>query len=208
MGLAGALDTLASQAVGGTLAWALPCRRRHPHRLSCASGAERLDVLPALFQRCLLFLGLHAVPLGFLVVLTPLVYGKLGIDPEVRAGSVHLLSDPADSGQPRCHVQVIAGVLLCVPGQLACLPLDACYRHVFALAVPLQRADIETSCTCRPMNRILVAMRITRPQMLVSAVCVALHWPLTHFLMVQCVLLVLPVASTESCACPCSCDLG
>ena len=36
------------------------------------------------------------------------------------------------------------------------------------------------------MNRTLVAQRITRPQLCVSAVCTALHWPLTYCFMVRC----------------------
>ena len=38
---------------------------------------------------------------------------------------------------------------------------------------------------CRPINRTLVAQRITRPQLCVAALCTGLHWPLTYLLMVS-----------------------
>ena len=37
----------------------------------------------------------------------------------------------------------------------------------------------------RPLNKILVAQRITRPQLYCTIVTFALHWPITHTLMVR-----------------------
>ena len=61
MGLCGAVDTLGSQAV----------------------GAGRLDALGPLFQRAVLFLGAHCVPLSALVLALPAVMRWAGQDPRL-----------------------------------------------------------------------------------------------------------------------------
>ena len=49
-----------------------------------AVGAGRLDALPELFQRCFLFLSLHALPSFVTLVCMPRLYRAMGQAPEVR----------------------------------------------------------------------------------------------------------------------------
>ena len=49
-----------------------------------AVGAGRLDALPELFQRCFLFLSIHALPSFVTLVCMPRLYRAMGQAPEVR----------------------------------------------------------------------------------------------------------------------------
>ena len=47
-------------------------------------GAGRLDLLPGIFQRCLLFLAMNALPCALILAVAPTVYTAMGQDAEVR----------------------------------------------------------------------------------------------------------------------------
>ena len=48
-----------------------------------AVGAGRRDTLPDVFQRCLLFLSIHALPSFAVLACMPLIYRSMGQAPEV-----------------------------------------------------------------------------------------------------------------------------
>ena len=52
-------------------------------RLLQAVGAGRMDTLPQVFQRCLLFLSLHGIPACALLACMPRLYRAMGQSPEV-----------------------------------------------------------------------------------------------------------------------------
>ena len=55
-------------------------------RAAQAVGAQRLDLLPGLLQRTVLFLAVHAALLGVTVLATaPAIYQAMGQAPEVRS---------------------------------------------------------------------------------------------------------------------------
>lgn len=101
LGLAGALNTLASQVLHDSTLHAHmhacppACTRQRTAQVNVpagddsdlrqAVGAERMDAMPAIFQRCLLFLFLHAIPMAVAIVMAPRGYAALGYDPEVTS---------------------------------------------------------------------------------------------------------------------------
>ena len=48
-------------------------------------GAKRFDALPAILQRCLLFLAAHGLPFSVLLAFMPRIFGALGEPPVVTA---------------------------------------------------------------------------------------------------------------------------
>ncbi|KAK9815228.1 hypothetical protein WJX72_000308 [[Myrmecia] bisecta] len=109
MGLAGALDTQASQAF----------------------GSGNFAALPVILQRCVYFLLLHCAPLTVAFMSVPAVLRALGQEAQL------------------CNMVAVYTL-----GLLPSLWLDAINR---------------------PLNRILVAQRITMPQMCISGIVALLH---------------------------------
>ena len=63
----------------------LPSNLAESRYCAQAVGAGRLDIVPEVFQKCLLFLSLHALPASGLLLCVPRLFQAMGQAPEVRS---------------------------------------------------------------------------------------------------------------------------
>ena len=77
LAMAGALDTQASQVCLSPQHVLQAGTRLNPTRTQ-AVGAGQLHKLPAILQRCLLFLTLHGIPFSVLLALLPTIFRAIG----------------------------------------------------------------------------------------------------------------------------------
>ena len=81
-----------------------------------------MDLVPEVFQKCLLFLSLHALPASGLLLCVPRLFQAMGQAPEVRSTStLHLCQYP-------CEVHV---------SSTGPMPRQVCITHKPAFASPM-----------------------------------------------------------------------